>query len=281
MAAFYLRIYQIYFALCDRSARWQARRLKHFVHTVLRRFVLPRLRLSVRVQEGISQGLWVRARFPEEAAYWRGGRERGTEKAILASVRQGDVVYDVGAHIGTISFGVARLVGEEGHVVAFDPDPDNIASLRESCRLNRFERRIQVVHAAVWSYTSPSITFRRGATRRSHGGVETGGCRPVRGDGPLITVPSTTLDDYAASSGVTPALIKVDVEGGEYDVLRGGETLFAHNRPRLVVEVHHTEAFESIREWLVRVRYSAQWEVPRLGFPRVLFAWPAESPPDM
>ncbi len=138
------------------------------------------------------------------------------------------------------------------------------------------------MHLVVWSYSSTSgIGFRRGALRRSHGGVESDGCRPVLADGATITVPATTLDEFVASSGIVPELVKVDVEGGEYEVLRGGETLFRRERPRVLVEVHHQQAFEQISRWMTKVRYSAQWEVPPQGFPRMLFAGPAESPPDV
>ena len=234
----------------------------------------------MRVQAGLSRGLWIRARFPEEAAYWRGTRERSTENAVRASASEGSVVYDVGAHIGTVAFGTARLVGEAGRVVAFDADPDNVASLREGCRLNGFEGRLQVVHAAVWSRsTIHGIAFRRGANRLSHGGVAADGHRPVRADGPLITVPAVTLDDFVGSQGPVPDVVKVDVEGGEYEVLRGGATLFSRNRPRIIVEVHHVEAFRQISGWMEDVAYRAAWSVPQQGFPRLLFAWPAESPP--
>jgi FkbM family methyltransferase len=289
MTSLYLCIYQVYFAVQERCARLHARGLppwvrkaKRAAHRLVQRLILPDVRLPVRVQSGLSQGLWIQPRLPEEAGYWRGQKERGTEGAILATVREGSVVYDVGAHIGAVTFGVARLVGKSGRVVAFDADPENIASLRESCVLNHFEERIQVLHRVVWSYSSSSgIRFRRGALRRSHGGVEADGCRPVLADGATITVPATTLDEFVASSGIVPELVKVDVEGGEYEVLRGGEILFRRERPRVLVEVHHQQAFEQISRWMTNVRYSAQWEVPPQGFPRMLFAWPAESPPDV
>jgi FkbM family methyltransferase len=234
----------------------------------------------VRVRSGLSQGLWIRARLPEEASYWKGKRESFTERAILATVGEGSVVFDVGAHIGVVTFGTARLVGKTGRVVAFDADPENIETLREARSLNHFEERVHVVHAAVWSYsTDRGVLFRRGATRRSRGGVAADGYQPVSADGPTLMVPATTLDAFIASSGLTPRLVKIDVEGGEYEVLRGGEDLFTNVRPFIVVEVHHAEAFEQISRWLERLRYSAQWSIPKQGFPRMLFASAAESLP--
>ena len=49
------------------------------------------------------------------------------------------------------------------------------------------------------------------------------GQRPVLGSGHLIDVPAVTLDDFVANGGPAPQLVKIDVEVGEYDVLRGGD----------------------------------------------------------
>jgi hypothetical protein len=73
------------------------------------------------------------------------------------------------------------------------------------------------------------------------------------------------------------ALIKIDIEGGEYDVLRGGELLFRVQRPFLTVEVHHQQAADSITAWLDEHKYCSSWEVPKKNFPRRLFAWPTEQ----
>jgi FkbM family methyltransferase len=45
-------------------------------------------------------------------------------------------------------------------------------------------------------------------------------------------------------------LLKIGVEGGEYEVLRGANTLFAKERPLLIAEVHHQGAAEQITAWL-------------------------------
>lgn len=255
------------------------KKAKRAIRYVLERFLLPRRRFFVRVRSGLSQGLWIHARFPEEESYWRGKRDPFTEKAILATVHEGSVVYDVGAHIGIVSFGAARLVGEKGRVVAFDADAENIASLRSSCARNRFEQRMQVVHAAVWSHTTgEGVPFRRGERRRSHGGVAADGHEPALADGPTVKVPSTTLDAFVASNGLTPELVKIDVEGGEYEVLRGGDSLFTGVRPMIIIEVHHAQALEQVANWIERFRYTAEWSIPEQGFPRMAFAWPAESP---
>ena len=193
---------------------------------------LPKVQAWVQVQSGLSQGMWMHLHLPREAIIWRGKHEPEVQNAILAGVRPGAVVYDIGANVGTMALGAAQLVGNLGMVIAFDGDPENIERLREHSTRNGSKDRLRVVHAAVWSRTgTDGIGFRRGAPSRSQGGVEADGNRPVLGSGEVINVPAVTLDDFVAAGEPPPQLLKIDVEGGEYEVLRGANTLFARETP--------------------------------------------------
>ena len=213
--------------------------------------------------------------LPQELRLWRGDHELSVQHAILAAVQPGAVVYDVGAHAGGIALGVARLVGPSGRVVAFEADPKNAESLTENAARNHLTGSLQVVQSAVWSYTATRICFRCGGLR-SHGGVEADGQSPVIGGGDVINVSAVTLDDFLANGGPVPQLVKIDVEGGEYEVLRGGTNLFSKLRPLIIAEIHHKPAAERIGSWLVEHQYSGRWVIPNEDFPRCLFAGPEE-----
>jgi FkbM family methyltransferase len=143
------------------------------------------------------------------------------------------------------------------------------------------DSHLRVVHAAVWSRTTAEgIPFRRGANARSQGGVNADGYQPVIGRGEIIDVSAITLDDFVAAGAPPPQLIKIDVEGGEYEVLRGGTKLFATERPLLIVEVHYQQAADQIAAWLNQYQYEAQWNIPKEKFPQCLFAWPSEQDGD-
>jgi FkbM family methyltransferase len=232
------------------------------------------------VRSGFAQGMWMRLRIPNETGLWRGEHEPEVQKVLATLVRPGDVVYDVGAHLGSMTLGMARLAGPRGRIVAFDGDPVNVARLQETCLRNHLEQRLQVVHAAVWFRTvANGISFRKGRTETAHGGVEADGQRPVLADGEMIQVPAVTLDDFVATGAPPPHLIKIDVEGGEYEVLRGGAHLFAKQRPLIIAEVHHQQAAGQIHAWLEEFRYAAEWKIPKENFPRCLIARPIERDP--
>jgi FkbM family methyltransferase len=254
-----------------------AQRPLNLFKAMLRRYVLPERRVWLQVQKGLSQGLWMQLDLPDEARYWRGEHDLEVERALWTVVYPGAVIYDVGAHLGYFALGAARLVGKCGRVVAFDGDPDNVVRLREHMLKNNLAGRLELVHAAVWSKTaSDGISFRRASEPRSQGGVEADECRPVLANGELITVPAITLDDFIAGSGPLPNIVKIDVEGGEAEVLRGAARLFADHRPLVITEVHQIHTAEQIGRWLDEYRYCAKWNVGNEPYPRQLFAWPTE-----
>lgn len=278
-------LYRLYFApkaILHRVAeRWPSTRKpiargKQWIRT----FLLPKGPAWVRVQGGLCAGLAMRLRFPEEAGIWLGDYEPEVQNAISSAVRPGWTIFDVGSYIGTFSLGTASLVGESGQVVAFDGDPENVARVREHAAANHMGGFLQVVHAAVWSSGGGrTIAFRRGKTMRSQGGVEVDGNRPILGTGDLITVPAISLDEFVASGSRTPELIKIDVEGGEMEVLRGGARLFATKRPLIIAEIHTTQARDEIRLWMASHAYSAAETMLADPVPIRLLAWPKEGDP--
>ncbi len=275
-------LYRLYFAPKASLLRAAEKhpRLRRPVETCrrwTRKFLLPTGDEWVRVRAGLNAGLILHLHFPEEAGVWLGEHEPEVQRAIEAVVQPGWVVFDVGAAIGTFALGIGRLVGPAGRVAAFEADPAQAERLREHIARNKLDSITQVVEAAVWSPTSgETIPFRRGSRMRTQGGVESAGIRPILGDGELIRVPATSLDAYVASSGTAPQLIKIDVEGAEYEVLHGAEKLFAAHRPLVIAEIHTTQARDRIRTWMAEHRYAIQETVLFDPVPIRLLAWPKE-----
>jgi FkbM family methyltransferase len=146
---------------------------------------------------------------------------------IRRLLRPGDVVLDVGAHIGYFTLLMAREVGRRGCVHAFEPDPGNLGLLERNVRLNGY-RNVTIEGAAVSSGPGTVSLYRsldnRGDNRIVDPGEE---ARPV------VFVPSLSLDDYTAARGIVPDLIKMDIQGAEASALDGMERLIATS-PRLV-----------------------------------------------
>lgn len=187
MGTFYVLLYRMYFIL-KKSAEGMLRRSPG-----TRRGLDPlivsgwssaisseRRTLGCGFNPAYPRGCGCRFMFPEKRASGVESMNPTYRMQFWLRVRPGAVVYDVGAHVGTMTLGAAQLVGDLGRVVAFDGDPENVERLRGNSARNGLEGHLQLVHTAVWSRTaSDGISFRRGTTARSHGSVEADGNRPV------------------------------------------------------------------------------------------------------
>ena len=155
------------------------------------------------------------------------GRYEPQQSALFErTLKPGDTVFDVGAHAGYYTLLASRLVGPEGHVFAFEPNPRNLACLRRHVRLNRCDN-VTVVEAAVARHTG---AMRFDTSRGSGRGR-------LCADG-AAEVATVSLDQFAEERGIVPSLIKIDVEGSEVEVLEGARRLLA-GCPPLVLSVHH------------------------------------------
>ncbi len=252
------------------------RRAMHRVGSRIRRFLVPSgSRTWVEVERGFAQGLWLRLDLFSEGNYWLGQHELAVQEFLKSFASPGCVAYDVGAYVGFFALAVARHAGSKARVFAFEPDLDNSVRIRENACRNHLEERVQVVNAAAWSYSSAGgVAFRRGHRQRTYGGVAADGHVPVLADGEAVLVPSIGLDNFVREGHPPPDIVKIDVEGGECEVLKGAEHIFSHFKPSLVCEVHHEEAARWIENWLSAKGYETHWLVPREFFPRILFAAP-------
>jgi FkbM family methyltransferase len=228
-----------------------------------------------------SEGGWHRhlASFETcgEGSYWLGQHEVAVQELLERLCKLGSVFYDIGAHLGFFSFGVANCTGPKGKVFAFEPDPENCAGIKEIAIRNNLQSRVKVVEAAAWSYTSSGgVPFRRGSSK-AHGGVLADGIAPVLADGEMQLVSAISLDDFLRKGNPCADVVKIDVEGGECEVLKGAEELFSRSRPMLLCEVHHEKAAQWITKWLVPKGYVAEWRVPKELYPRLLLGHPAKS----
>lgn len=196
--------------------------------------IVPRsTRTWAQVENGPAAGIWLRLNPRTGLDTLRGASEPEVQDALQRYLRPGMTFYDLGANIGFFSLLAARLVGEQGRVIAFEADPEIAARLREHVERNEF-RCVTVKERAVWSKAS-KVFFERVDPATS----------PDRGLGHVVNVASAntieieavTIDDFAGTSPA-PDFIKCDVEGAEVEVFRGAQRLLTERRPGILCEIH-------------------------------------------
>jgi FkbM family methyltransferase len=212
------------------------------------------IRWKLDLAEGIDLSIWL-----------LGGFEPRTLRDYRRLVRPGDVVLDIGANVGSHTLPLAQLVGATGRVLAFEPTAWAFAKQRVNIALNPdLEARIKTFQIMLASrddgappdavYSSWPLDEQEGL-HHDHGGrmMSTVGCR------------QRSLDAFMAEIGASGvALIKLDVDGHELQVLEGAKSLLDRDRPRILLElapyVHASNPaeFDSLVRFLHDAGYGLQ-----------------------
>ncbi|MGO9449514.1 MAG: FkbM family methyltransferase [Candidatus Binataceae bacterium] len=216
------------------NAQWRNPLFKRAFDTVADRF---KNRDGI-IQRGVGKGL----RFNpgrSDGGYLLGTTEPGVQMALQLLLRPGMSFYDLGANVGFHSMIAARLIGpSQGDVVSFEPVEENARQLRHNIELNGF-RRVVVRQEALADVDEEEGRFLI-SDEPTFGMLASTGKEPTRCIG-SIKVKVRRLDDVVARNALpAPDVIKIDVEGAEVDVLRGGGEVLRKYRPVLLMELHGT-----------------------------------------
>lgn len=182
--------------------------------------------MVVPVLQGPLRGAkWICGSFTNGC--WLGSYEGDKVQKFADSIAEGSVVFDIGAAVGYYSLIAARRVGKNGKVVAFEPLPRNLEYLRKHVAYNNASS-VEIVAGAVGE-NSGTATFKLGSNYAMGSVAQSGD----------FTVPMYSLDEFITRSGIAPpAVVKIDVEGGEFGVLKGARHLLQSARPKIFLATH-------------------------------------------
>jgi FkbM family methyltransferase len=176
------------------------------------------------------------------------------------------VIWDIGAHIGFHSLGFARTVGDNGRVLAFEPNVYNVKRLKKNIAGNPdLSGRIKVLEKAL-SYKKGNaifITTDDIDSAKSSGGYLSEAMPPLPKDS-YATFKSTkvvvdTIDNFLKyNSSSTPNIIKIDVEGAEANVLRGGKEFLKKRNPLIIAEIHNITSMLNVANILINTGYKIE-----------------------
>lgn len=193
------------------------------------------LRIAKRAFSTVPEGTVLRRRFFRHNLYldvsrtdthrllYLEGERFVTERALIAELlKRGDRVVDVGANIGYYAIMFARLVGKEGSIFCIEPEPDNLVELRRNVAANDL-CNVEILGAAAGEKAG-KVSFAAGINGRVS-----------REPNDQLEVDMVLLDSVINDK---IALIKIDVEGYEGQVLAGAQRVIRQFHPKLFVEVH-------------------------------------------
>ncbi|MCD6505693.1 FkbM family methyltransferase [Candidatus Poribacteria bacterium] len=150
---------------------------------------------------------------------------RGEVEFLRLITRKGMVGMDIGGNVGVTTVTMAKEIGEEGKVYAFEPNPGNIEALKRNLAINGL-KNVKLIQMAVSDkvgevdFYGSTIIPEEGAQRRR--------------------VKTISLDRFADEERLERVdLINMDCEGSELLVLRGAEKTLQNNDVKIFCEVHH------------------------------------------
>lgn len=184
--------------------------------------------------------------FIEWCIFFRGYDDYGLAKVLKHLIRKGFQTMDVGANIGAYTLIMARAVGPEGRVAAFEPNPEMYGRLLYNLDLNRLATIVQTHPIALSAQPGIATLYLPTNASRNRGTASL--VRYTHTQQPEIKVVVETLDRMA--EGWTRCdLIKVDAEGSDFAVLEGSLQVIRKFLPSLIFEFHPELWPEPEKHW--------------------------------
>lgn len=167
----------------------------------------------------------------QRVLFFTGRYEPAVTRLLRRELRRGDTVVDVGAHIGVHALTAARRLRSlgGGRVIAFEPAPDAAAAIRSAAARQGLD--VELVQSAVGADSGTVDLFADPAYDDNDLGV-----RSQFGKGTQVARAAlVSLDEWFGSDAQRVDVVKIDVEGGEPNVLRGMHALLSRAKPRVLI----------------------------------------------
>jgi FkbM family methyltransferase len=190
-------------------------------------------RVSTRLKFGMRMHLDL-TEYLQSHLYVFGDYELPTIRFIRQRLGVHDVCIDVGAQMGYLSLAMATAANGTTIVHSFEPEDVNATRFLENVSMNALTN----VHLHRSAVSNIEGMLRLYLSKDQNAGTHSTVYNPDNVSTDFVEIPSTTLDAFAAAQNLQHVhLIKIDVEGAEFDVLRGAENLLRTMHPCVILEL--------------------------------------------
>ena len=169
--------------------------------------------------------------------YFWSSYEQDNFEFLKEKCKPNDVIIDIGAHIGLFSCIAAKCIGPTGKVYSFEPTPVTYEVLNKTIKINKLENIIEPYDEAVGIKEGKTVFY----ISELAGDNANSLVNYVDSRGALkgIDVKVTSVDNFVNKRKIGKVnFIKVDVEGAEYDTIRGAENTLKNLRPFCILAIH-------------------------------------------
>ncbi len=173
--------------------------------------------------------------------------------AFVDTLKNGQVFFDIGANVGYYTILGSQLVGSQGRVFAFEPAVRNLAYLYQHTILNKASN-VTIISAACSD--TVSLTLFSVGPNFAMGHLTNNMRLEAAATEPAFPVPTVTVDAIVQLLGVSPDVIKIDVEGAELSVLKGAQATLRKAKPTIFLSTHSDTLRSTCLEYLEGLGYT-------------------------
>lgn len=179
-------------------------------------------------------------------------------------LKKGGAFVDVGADYGKYTVTVAKIIGEDGKVIAIEPHPDNYKKLKRNIELNKLNN-VVIYNIAAWS-DKQVLKLYIGKSHGFHSVLKNYGFGS-------IPVKARSLDEVLWENDIKRGvvLIKIDVEGAELEVLKGLAKTLKEFHPKIIIEVWND--IKQVEKFMTALGYKCR----KIASEYYLFDFPHED----
>jgi FkbM family methyltransferase len=182
------------------------------------------------------------------------------------NTKQGDIVVDVGAHMGKYTIIASKRVGATGKVIAIEAHPGNYEMLNRNIKLNGLTN-VTTLNFAVYSKETKIKLFLPGE-KSNRTIYNTLISTRATDEEKFVEVNADTLDDLLQNNGISHTdinWVKIDVEGAELEVLKGADSIMSNSKNiTLLIEVHDIEdgknVYRPIMDLMEKYNFKIEFE---------------------
>ncbi len=164
----------------------------------------------------------------ELSLFETGTYEKGTIQLLGKFLKPGSTFLDIGANIGLMSSIASKYVGEHGKVLAVEANPKTVELLQHNLALNDC-KNVEIFSLALGKEPGKATLYENWNVNRG------GASLLAQEESEGIEVPVETIDDLFKNDRID--VLKIDVEGFELEVLKGGIDVLKKQQPVLIIEV--------------------------------------------
>ena len=202
----------------------------------------------------------------QHKGYWYYGKKREEEsvKNFMNWINNGDFVLEIGGHIGYFTTLFAKLVGENGKVDVFEPSNKNISYLSKNIQNlpEKLKKNVSIIEKGAGDtddtleFFIDPITGQNNSFVKNFDGFFNNRKFSAETNVELISeqVLVIKLDSYFLDKSKFPNFVKIDVEGFEWNVIKGFKNTIELYKPSLMIEIQADQ--ESIINYFIEINYN-------------------------